>query len=778
MKKASKSCAALIMAALLAVLSIPFGMPANAASPETVIGVLSDPHLYPEEMIGDGYEALSEGKANEAKPDLHSEGVLLSALAALEEQARTGGMKYLLIAGDLTRDGEYQAHVKMAKHLRDFEKRSGVQVAVIPGNHDINSTGPRDYSSGSPQKARACTPAEFRKIYAKLGYDLADSCYTPSKGQQGGGLSYAANLGGFRLLALDTCKYSPDTVGHEGTLAGGMIGNDQMTWVLKELAAAKKAGRPAIGMGHHNLTEHLGFEGGLGSDFMLDDYREAREALADAGMHYYFSGHVHIEEIGRAVSDKGEVLYDISCSSLVMFPYTFRVIKFSAGSGKIIADVNTLPADQTLPVTAEGVTYPQPYWKTGFAASFWGEDSGLAGFAAEYINRVLGRQLKRIGEAGGINAFLKASGTDIGAKLREALGDGLAIGDWNILSEKNLTGLIEDLLAQVDALYVNDSARLEALLENVLGKLFKLRVSWLPSTAFIDTLGFGSRRRPGTLEDFGNNALAYIFGHTGDYTKDAFFMDVVRRIQSGALLNELLGSVVEILLEDVIGGELWPALRFNAKSIFANQLSKETVGCLLDIVFGAVRGVVSRSSVIGLLRSLGWQGLGAVTNPIVGLVLPADMKDGLQTSLEKLVQEMVLIREPDGDKNSLLIYDGPVKVEVGDNRDYRAPFDISVQRAEDKTSAVVTWYTKRSVAASDVAISPPDEGLAIKANTEEELRTVNAIDLGVAMIGGEKLKATKHTVTVAGLEPGKRYSVTVGDAKRGWLSGPFDIPKK
>jgi len=778
MKKASRSCVALILAALLAVLSIPFGAPAAAASPETVIGVLSDPHLYPEEMIGGGYAALSEGKANKAKPDLHSEGVLLSALAALEEQAKTGGMKYLLIAGDLTRDGEYQAHVKMAKHLRDFERRSGVQVAVIPGNHDVNSTGARDYSSGTPQKARACTPAEFREIYAKLGYDLADSRYTPPKGQQGGGLSYAANLGGFRLLALDTCKYSPDTVGREGTLAGGMIGEDQMAWVLDELRAAKKAGRPAIGMGHHNLTEHLGFEGGLGSDFMLDDFRERREALADAGMHYYFSGHVHIEEIGRAVSDKGEVLYDISCSSLVMFPYTFRAVKFSAGNGKVTADVNTLPVDQTLPVTAAGVTYPQPYAKTGFAASFWGEGSGLAGFAAEYINRVLGRQLKRIGEAGGINAFLKASGTDIGAKLRETLGDGLAIGDWNILSEKNLTGLIEDLLAQMDTLYVNDPARLEALLESVLGKLLKLRVSWLPSTAFIEPLGFGSRRRPGTLEDFGNSAIAYIFGHAGDYTKDAFFMDVVRRVQSGALLNELLGSVVEILLEDVIGGELLSALRFNAKSVFANQLSKETVGCLLDIVLGAVRGVVSRNSIVGLLRSLGWQGLGAVAKPIVGLVLPADMKEGLQTSLEKLVQEMVLIRAPDGDKNSLLVYDGPVEVEIGDNRDYRAPFNISIQRSEDKTSAVITWHTKCSVTASDVMISPQIEGLKITEETEKAIHTVNAIDLGVTVIGGEKLKATKHTVTIAGLEPGKGYSVTVGDAKRGWLSGPLNIPKK
>jgi len=772
MKFPSKSCISLALAVLLAALGIPFSVPASAAGAETVVGVLADPHLYPEGMIGDGYAALSQGKANEAKPDLHSEGVLRSALASLEAQAKENGMQYLLITGDLTRDGEYLAHVKLAEYLLDFEKRSGVQVAVIPGNHDINNSGAKDYSSGASQKARACTPAEFRKIYARLGYDLADARYAPPSGQQGGGLSYAADLGGFRLLALDTCKYSPDTVGHGGTLSGGMISEGQMAWVLRELAAAKKAGKPVIGMGHHNLTEHIGFEGGLGSDFMLDDYRDARETLADAGMRFYLSGHMHIEEIGHALSDRGEVLYDIAGSSLVTYPYTFRVIRFAKEGGRVTADVRTLPADEALPVTAAGVTYPRPYARTGFAASFWGEGGDLAAFAAGFINRTLQRQLSRIRLAGGIDAFLKETGTDIGESLRGALGSGLAIGEWNIFSYKNLLGLVEDLLAQVDALYINDPARLTALLESVLAQLFRLRVSRLPCTQFMDSLGFGHRHGPGTLEDFGNSALAYIYGHPVDYTRDAFFMDVIRRVQSGALLRQVLGAAVEILLADVIGSELLPALRFNAKSVFANRLSKETIGCLLNVVLGAARGTVSRGSVAGLLRSLGWKGLAAAASPVVGLGLPCDIKNGLQSSLELLIHEMLLVREPDGNRDSLLVYDGPVELGPAADRDYRVPFDISVARGGDKRSAVVTWYTKRSVTASDVLVSPAIEDLQITAATEDATRTVNALDLGVATVAGEKLKATRHTATVEGLDPCKRYTFRVGDAGRGWLSGP------
>jgi hypothetical protein len=590
----------------------------------------------------------------------------------------------------------------------------------------------------------------------------------------------AADLGGFRLIAMDTCKYQPDARSTSGMITEGL-----MAWVLNETAAAKAAGKPVIGMAHHNLTEHVGFEQSMFRDYMLDDYREAREILADAGMHFFISGHIHVEEIGEAVSDGGETIFDICGSALTTFPYTFREITFGAGEGKITADVRTFPADEALPVTAAGVTYPQPYAKTGFLVTYGvarGELAGLPAYVAENISNMLRGQLENIRRAGGINAFLKESGTDIERSLHDALGGGLAIGDWNIFSEKNIAGLAEDLLVQVDALYIDDPARLDALLESVFAKLFAHRISKLPCTQFIDTLGFGGRAKPGTLEDFAKSALAYLYGDPGDFTKDAFFMDVVGQVQSGALLDELLNLIVEILVEDVIGGELLPALRFNAKSVFANQLSKDTVGCLLNVVLDVLRGTVSRSRAAGLLHCLGFKGLAFTAKPIVGLALPADLVASLNNALNQIITEFLLVRKPTGG-HALLVYDGPREVEIGLNRDYRAPFDISVERGGDGTSAVITWYTKRSVTASDVLVSdsmdegglkqPLAAGLTVMDRAEDGTRTINAIDLGVAVILGEELKATKHTVTIDGLASGKDYFACVGDAARGWLSPPI-----
>ncbi|MCL2300763.1 MAG: metallophosphoesterase [Firmicutes bacterium] len=765
----SKACAALFLALLLALLSAPFSAPAGAvADPSVTIGVLSDPHFYPEDKTGGCCEAFQKDNRSDGWPVAHAEGVLVAALASLEARVPKG-MKYLLVPGDLTRDGELFSHERIAGYLLAFEDRTGVEVAVIPGNHDINrGANAKDYSGGAARQTDAVTPEKFKEIYADLGYDLADSA--PPAGEEGW-LSYAADLGGFRLLALDTRAVR--------------IGDAQMAWLLDELGKAKT---PVIGMGHHNLTEHIGLEESLFKTYVLDDYREVREILADAGMHFYISGHIHVEEIGEALSDKGEVLYDISCSSLATYPYTLKEITFSAAGDTVTADVRSFPADEAGPVTAGGTTYPQPYAKTGFAVSYWaanGETPGLCEFAAYNIASMLRGPLESIAAAGGVNAYLKASGTDIGKTLHNALGGGLSVGDWNVFSEKNIMGLVEDLLAQVDALYINNPARLEALIGRVFGKVFGYQVSKLPCTAFLGSLGFGDAKKPGTFEDFANSTLAYIYGHPGDYTKDAFFMDVVRKAQSGALLDELLGLVTELLIDDVIGGELLSALKLNAKSVFANQLSKDTVGCLLNVLLDAKRGTVSHSRVAGLLRKLGYKGLAFAVRPVVSLVLPADLLASLNATLNLMVNEMILVRKPTGDRDAVLVYDGPRNVEIGANRDYRTPFDITAVRGTDKTSAVVTWYTKRSVIASDIQISqgieagglrqPFAAGLTVTIRTEECTRLVNALDLGVAVLMGEELKVTRHIVTVEGLDPGKEYYACAGDAARGWLSAPLRL---
>ncbi|MFQ8842968.1 MAG: metallophosphoesterase family protein [Clostridium fessum] len=46
----------------------------------------------------------------------------------------------LILSGDLTLDGEKASHEELAELLEGLSE-AGIEVAVIPGNHDINNSG-------------------------------------------------------------------------------------------------------------------------------------------------------------------------------------------------------------------------------------------------------------------------------------------------------------------------------------------------------------------------------------------------------------------------------------------------------------------------------------------------------------------------------------------------------------------------------------------------------------------------------------------------------------
>ena len=54
------------------------------------------------------------------------------------EQAETLKPDVIILSGDLTLNGEKESHKELAKKLDQVEK-DGIQVVVIPGNHDINN---------------------------------------------------------------------------------------------------------------------------------------------------------------------------------------------------------------------------------------------------------------------------------------------------------------------------------------------------------------------------------------------------------------------------------------------------------------------------------------------------------------------------------------------------------------------------------------------------------------------------------------------------------------
>ena len=116
-------------------------------------------------------------------------------------------------------------------------------IKIIPGNHDINNSKAITFENGFEEPTDITTPEDFREIYADFGYADADSVFVPKEGYKGGMLSYTEVIGGYKLIAIDSCMYSEDN-GAEGNehMTDGRIGDDLLEWIVAECEDAEEKG--------------------------------------------------------------------------------------------------------------------------------------------------------------------------------------------------------------------------------------------------------------------------------------------------------------------------------------------------------------------------------------------------------------------------------------------------------------------------------------------------------------------------------------------------------
>jgi len=305
LKKAFKSSFCILLSLLLI---IPVTLSATAKEqPPLSVWVASDIHYKPQSDLG----PIGEQNALPGDPlyyHVNGKGMLLYEDEAIINEFLSrfekSPVKYLLIPGDLSENGQWTEHLAIAKILRDFQSRTGKQIFLIPGNHDIRTS-----DSGN----RLNLP-DFLKIYADIGYDKALA-------RHAGSASYTADLdNGYRLIAIDACIYRED---------GSYISPDLHAWIEAQVKQAKLDGKKLIGMVHHNLLEHFGIESVAGNLLCLDNYRGNATQFADWGIKYFFTGHEHANDISSAVSANGNRIYDIETDSLITYPNAYREVTFA-----------------------------------------------------------------------------------------------------------------------------------------------------------------------------------------------------------------------------------------------------------------------------------------------------------------------------------------------------------------------------------------------------------------------------------------------------------------
>ena len=308
---------------------------APVAYPDAKFAVISDLHVY-DPSLGTSGAAFDAVMQSDRKLLLDSIDLLDYAIGDII----SSDAEFVLISGDLTKDGERVCHDLVAERLARLSD-AGLKVYVIPGNHDINNPGAESYDGDRTNSVPTVSDNDFLDLYWEFGY--SDALYRDPNS-----LSYVAEpVDGLWLLAIDACRYRENQPGQE-EIVSGKIGQATADWIATTLNEALRSNKAVMVMVHHGIVEHWNGQNKLHPDYLIEDYRHFGEFLASYGVRLAFSGHYHAQDITQAIFDEGTYIYDVETGSLVTAPCPIRYC--SIGDGRFSVESVTI-VDKLYPGT-------------------------------------------------------------------------------------------------------------------------------------------------------------------------------------------------------------------------------------------------------------------------------------------------------------------------------------------------------------------------------------------------------------------------------------------
>ncbi len=279
--------------------------------------LITDIHYYAHSLgiTGKAYEACSHSD----QKCLAETGPILDAV--IDKFIADPEIDTILIAGDVTHNGQKASHLEFERKLRRLTA-AGKKVRLITASHDVKEK-PDGYAGDRKLVVEGVRREILPELYAPYGFSDAIS-YEPES------QSYVSQLApGIRLLALNDDAYLRSFSGAT---------TETVRWYMDQIEKAHAAGDYIFVMSHHPVLAPSPVYPLFSEKDMVFNHDAVARRFADAGVDLLFTGHTHMQHINQILTEKGNIFYEVNTGSVVGYPNPIRKVTLTPGKAEIVTE--------------------------------------------------------------------------------------------------------------------------------------------------------------------------------------------------------------------------------------------------------------------------------------------------------------------------------------------------------------------------------------------------------------------------------------------------------